>query len=134
MLDGIRAARAMAAGAEVTLEANPDDVTPAAADAWRRAGVNRISLGAQSFDRAVLQWMHRTHTAEQVAVAVETIRGAGIGEVSLDLIFGLPAVARAGLGPRPHPRIRARARPSLALRAHRRNRIPRSAAGRSGAR
>ncbi len=91
MLDGIRAARAMAAGAEVTLEANPDDVTPAAADAWRRAGVNRISLGAQSFDRAVLQWMHRTHTAEQVAVAVETIRGAGIGEVSLDLIFGLPA-------------------------------------------
>jgi oxygen-independent coproporphyrinogen-3 oxidase len=77
--------------AELTLEANPDDVTPDAAAAWRRAGVNRLSIGAQSFDPAVLAWMHRTHTDGQIATAVDTARAAGIPEVSLDLIFGLPA-------------------------------------------
>ncbi len=91
LLEGIARARAVAPGAEVTLEANPDDVTHGVAAAWRAAGVNRVSLGVQSFDPAVLRWMHRTHTAGQVAPAVETIRAAGIGEVSLDLIFGLPA-------------------------------------------
>jgi oxygen-independent coproporphyrinogen-3 oxidase len=50
-----------------------------------------VSLGVQSFDPGALGWMHRTHTAGQVAPAVEAIRGAGIEEVSLDLIFGLPA-------------------------------------------
>jgi oxygen-independent coproporphyrinogen III oxidase len=53
--------------------------------------VNRVSLGVQSFDPKVLEWMHRTHSAEQVAPAVAAIRGAGIEAVSLDLIFGLPA-------------------------------------------
>ena len=53
-------------GAEITLEANPDDVTPAAVAAWRAAGVNRVSLGVQSFDPGVLRWMHRTHDARQV--------------------------------------------------------------------
>lgn len=77
-------------GAEITLEANPDDVTPAAARAWRVAGVNRVSLGVQSFDPAVLSWMHRTHTAHQVGAAVEVLRAAGIDQLSLDLIFGLP--------------------------------------------
>ena len=81
----------MAADAEVTLEANPDDVTAAAASAWRAAGVNRVSLGVQSFDPGVLRWMHRTHDAAQVAPAVQAIREAGIAAISLDLIFGLPA-------------------------------------------
>jgi oxygen-independent coproporphyrinogen-3 oxidase len=84
--------RGVEAGAEITLEANPDDVTPAAAEAWRAAGVNRISLGAQSFDPAVLRWMHRTHDVAQIGGAVETLRTAGIEELSLDLIFGLPAL------------------------------------------
>ena len=82
--------RAIAPGAEITLEANPDDVTPQAARAWRAAGVNRVSLGVQSFDPGVLRWMHRTHTAEQVPRAVEALRAAGIAELSLDLIFALP--------------------------------------------
>jgi oxygen-independent coproporphyrinogen-3 oxidase len=50
-----------------------------------------VSLGAQSFDPAVLGWMHRTHSAEQIGAAVGTLRDAGIPELSLDLIFGLPA-------------------------------------------
>ncbi len=77
--------------AEVTLEVNPDDVTPSRAEAWRRAGVNRVSLGVQSHDPAVLHWMHRTHRAEQVAPAVEVLRAAGLANLSIDLIFALPA-------------------------------------------
>lgn len=91
ILDQIGADRTIAAGAEITLEANPEDVTPAVAAAWRAAGVNRVSLGVQSFDPAVLQWMHRTHTAGHVPLAVEALRSSGIEDLSLDLIFGLPA-------------------------------------------
>ncbi len=75
---------------EVTLEANPEDVTPEAARAWLAAGVNRVSLGAQSFQDPVLQWMHRSHDAGRIGGAVETLRRAGIDNVSLDLIFALP--------------------------------------------
>ncbi len=83
--------RPLAPDAEITLEANPEDVTPAAAAAWRAAGVNRLSLGAQSFDDRVLAWMHRTHDSCAVPGAVAAARGAGFDDVSLDLIFGLPA-------------------------------------------
>jgi oxygen-independent coproporphyrinogen-3 oxidase len=80
----------VAAGAEVTLEANPDDVSPAAARAWREAGVTRLSIGSQSFDDRVLAWMHRTHSAAQIERAVDAARGAGLDTFSLDLIFALP--------------------------------------------
>ena len=91
LLDAIHRSRTIDGDAEVTLEANPDDVTATAAEAWRAAGVNRVSLGVQTFDPAVLQWMHRTHTADQVGPAVDVLRGARIAQLSLDLIFGLPA-------------------------------------------
>ena len=90
ILHGIRSRRAVAADAEVTLEANPDDVTPDQARAWVRLGINRVSLGAQSFHGPTLSWMHRTHSAEQVAPAVEALRAAGIRNLSLDLIYGVP--------------------------------------------
>src|SRR5437870_2829364 len=77
---------------EVTLEANPEDVKPETAAAWRRAGINRVSLGAQSFDDRVLQWMHRSHDAARIAAAVRTLRDAGIDNISLDLIFALPTM------------------------------------------
>jgi oxygen-independent coproporphyrinogen-3 oxidase len=91
LLEVIVAARPILAGAEITLEANPDDVTPPAAARWAAAGVNRISLGVQSFDPSVLAWMHRTHRTEQVGPAIAHLRNAGISNISLDLIFGLPA-------------------------------------------
>jgi oxygen-independent coproporphyrinogen-3 oxidase len=75
---------------EVTLEANPEDVTDAVVRSWRSAGVNRISLGAQSFDDRVLKWMHRSHDAARIGDAVRTLRAAGIENISLDLIFALP--------------------------------------------
>lgn len=75
---------------EVTVEANPEDISVDAVRSWQAAGVNRVSLGVQSFDPGVLSWMHRGHTSVEAAVAVQTIREGGIDEVSLDLIFAIP--------------------------------------------
>ncbi len=91
MLDLMRTRFVWELGAEVTLEANPDDVTVDAVRAWRDAGVTRVSLGAQSFDPAVLNWMHRSHTPAQIHDAVGLIRDAGFESWSFDLIFALPA-------------------------------------------
>jgi putative oxygen-independent coproporphyrinogen III oxidase len=88
----VRSRLDLAPGAEVTLEANPEDVTAEAAAMWRGAGVNRLSIGAQSFDDAVLRWMHRTHDAAAIPRAVEHARRAGFDDYSLDLIFALPSV------------------------------------------
>lgn len=76
---------------EWTAEANPETFTFDVAAAWREAGVNRISLGAQTFDEDVLRWMGRTHGADGPGHAVDAARKGGIDNVSLDLIFGLPA-------------------------------------------
>jgi oxygen-independent coproporphyrinogen III oxidase len=91
LMDALRTRITLAPDAEVTIEANPDDVTPAAVAAWRAAGVRRLSLGAQSFDPGALEWMHRTHTAGQIGTAVGVARDGGIESLSLDLIFALPA-------------------------------------------
>ncbi len=75
---------------EVTVESNPEDIQPGVVRAWREAGVNRVSLGVQSFDDAVLDWMHRTHSAAQISSAVEILNGEGISNISVDLIFAVP--------------------------------------------
>lgn len=90
LLEVFRRDRPLEAGAEVTLEANPEDVTARSAAAWIAAGVNRISLGLQSFDDAVLSWMHRTHDAAAIPVAMSVLRTAGFRNISVDLIFALP--------------------------------------------
>lgn len=90
LLARLTADKPLAPGAEVTLEANPDDLTAERAEAWAAAGINRVSLGVQSFDPAVLTWMHRTHVAAQVGPAVDALRAAGIASISLDLIYALP--------------------------------------------
>lgn len=90
VLHRLRHDRPAAPDLEITLEANPEDVTPGQAEAWVAAGVSRVSLGVQSFHPAVLAWMHRVHTAAQVPEAVAQLRAAGIGNISLDLIFGVP--------------------------------------------
>ena len=77
-------------GAELTIEANPEDISEDTVAAWRAAGVNRLSIGAQSFDDRVLTWMHRTHDAAAIGRSVEAARRGGIENVSLDLIFALP--------------------------------------------
>ena len=90
VLSVVRQHAEIAPNAEVTVEANPDDVNDMAVAHGVAGGVNRISLGAQSFDETVLAWMHRTHDASQIGTAVRAIRRGGIENISLDLIFALP--------------------------------------------
>jgi putative oxygen-independent coproporphyrinogen III oxidase len=77
-------------GAEVSIEANPEDWTPNYAAALRNAGVTRVSLGIQSFSPAVLRYLGRGHTPEQGRAAIAAGREAGMGSINLDLIFGSP--------------------------------------------
>ena len=76
--------------AEVTMEVNPDDVTGDFAQALSQLPINRISMGAQTFDDNRLQFLHRRHQATQVPKAVELLREAGIQNISIDLMYGFP--------------------------------------------
>ena len=68
----------------------PDDLTPAYLEALRRTGIDRLSIGIQSFDDACLKLMNRRHTAAQAAESVRRAREAGFGNLTIDLIFGVP--------------------------------------------
>jgi oxygen-independent coproporphyrinogen-3 oxidase len=75
---------------EVTVEVNPDDVTVEYAAVLQELGINRISMGIQTFDDQRLRFLHRRHTAAQVPVAIHRLRNAGIRNVSIDLMYGFP--------------------------------------------
>ena len=77
-------------GVEVTIECNPDDITPEYAEALSQLPVNRVSMGAQTFDDQRLHFLHRRHTANQVQQAVSRLREAGICNISIDLMYGFP--------------------------------------------
>jgi oxygen-independent coproporphyrinogen III oxidase len=89
LLQALRSRFSVAEGAEVTLEANPEDVTPERADAWAAAGVNRVSVGVQSLEDRELTAVGRRHDATRAAAALEILLTAGFS-VSGDLILGLP--------------------------------------------
>ena len=76
--------------AEITMECNPGDVTPERAASWIASGINRISMGAQSFDDGLLKLLGRRHTAVEARNAFQTLRGSGFLNQSLDLMYGLP--------------------------------------------
>lgn len=75
---------------EWSFEANPATFTPAKAAHWRELGINRVSLGAQSFEPRLLRMLGREHSPEQIAQSVQMLREAGIAQVNLDLMFCLP--------------------------------------------
>ena len=75
---------------ETTLEANPDDLDGPRLEAWRQAGIDRLSIGIQSFDDDCLRLMNRRHTAAQAVRAVRLARTAGFDNITVDLIFGVP--------------------------------------------
>lgn len=75
---------------EFTVECNPDDVTPQLAASLARLGVNRISMGVQSFNPQILSFLHRRHDNIKVIQAIDTLRNAGISNISIDLIYGIP--------------------------------------------
>ena len=86
----LREATNIALGAEMTIEANPDDVNAEKADAWLEAGFNRVSIGVQSFNEEILHALSRRHNSDQATSAVATARSAGFNNISIDLMFGLP--------------------------------------------
>ena len=75
---------------EITMECNPDDVTEEFAQNLRSLPINRISMGAQTFSDERLHFLHRRHTADEVKNAVKRLRGIGIKNISVDLMFGFP--------------------------------------------
>ena len=83
---------------EFTVEANPDDVTSEWCAVLPQLGVNRVSMGVQSFEDDILQAIGRRHNAAQAVQAVNDLRSAGIGNVSIDLIYGLPGQTLASWG------------------------------------
>lgn len=80
---------------EITLEANPGDITKEKIRAWRAMGINRLSMGVQSFNDRLLQLVGRRHSAEQAILAVKTAQAEGITNISIDLMYALPGQTMA---------------------------------------
>jgi oxygen-independent coproporphyrinogen-3 oxidase len=76
--------------AECTLEANPEDVTAERCAEWLRLGINRLSIGVQTFDDDLLHWMNRQHSGQQAEEAIRIAAAAGFEHLTADLIYGLP--------------------------------------------
>jgi len=82
---------------EFTIEANPDDINPSLAADWLSLGINRLSMGVQSFQAASLAWMNRAHTVEQSHQAIKIMQAAGFKDISADLIYGTPHLSDENL-------------------------------------
>lgn len=98
LLEAARGAFSLAADAEITLEANPTHVGPAFFADLRGAGFNRLSMGMQSADEGELRLLGRAHTPADVGRAVEAAQAAGFGNISLDIMLGLPGGDARKLG------------------------------------
>jgi oxygen-independent coproporphyrinogen-3 oxidase len=96
ILSGIRARLPVAADAEITMEANPGTVEHGRFEGYAAAGINRVSLGAQSFDAGALAALGRIHGPAEIPAAVAEIRAAGIDNFNLDLMYALPGQSLAG--------------------------------------
>ena len=79
--------------AEITLEANPDDISPQKLALWKEAGINRLSVGIQSFIEEELVWMNRVHSAKDSLRCIDEIKNAGFTDFSADLIYGSPLLS-----------------------------------------
>lgn len=80
---------------ELTLEANPDDLKPQKLQELRALGVNRLSIGLQSFDDEMLKWMNRAHTAAESHDCIKAAQQEGFDKLSIDLIYGLPGLSKS---------------------------------------
>jgi oxygen-independent coproporphyrinogen-3 oxidase len=92
LVETLQAGFSVAPGAEITLEANPDDITTARLRAWRATGINRLSIGVQSFFEEDLRWMNRAHSASQAMDCIRLAREEGFDNLSIDLIYGGPTL------------------------------------------
>ncbi|MGB8192230.1 MAG: radical SAM family heme chaperone HemW [Chitinophagaceae bacterium] len=92
MLEALAASFNIAPAAEITLEANPDDLNPAKLLELKAAGINRLSIGIQSFFEEDLRWMNRAHNAQQSIDCIRSAHEAGFYNISIDLIYGTPGL------------------------------------------
>ena len=90
LLSVIRKKFSVASNAEITIEANPDDISKENLEKWKDIGINRLSLGVQSFNEAELKWMNRAHNASQSIQSIDDIIDKGYDNFSIDLIYGSP--------------------------------------------
>jgi len=95
ILEEVRSSFHIAPGAEITLEANPDDINPEKILAWKLSGINRLSIGVQSFYQSDLEWMNRAHSADQAIDSIRFARAGGIDNLTIDLIYGTPGLTDA---------------------------------------
>lgn len=93
ILDTVRERIGVATDAEITIEANPSNVSAANAEAWLQAGVNRLSIGVQSLDPSALRFLERLHTGEDALASLGVARRAGFTNIGCDLLYGIPGVA-----------------------------------------
>ena len=94
LFEGLRRCFTFSSDAEITMEANPDDVTQPGLSLLASLGVNRLSLGVQSFDDRDLAFLRRRHDADRAARALGAAKDAGFTNIGLDLIYGLPGQTR----------------------------------------
>ncbi|WP_207426590.1 radical SAM family heme chaperone HemW [Pedobacter sp. SYSU D00535] len=92
-IDQIAATFSLAANAEITLEANPDDLDAISVKALRETAINRFSIGIQSFYEEDLKWMNRAHNAVEAESAVKRVQDAGFENITVDLIYGYPLLS-----------------------------------------
>ena len=90
MIERLRGLFEVAEDAEISLEANPDDITEDKLMGWKEAGINRLSIGIQSFFEEDLRWMNRAHNAEQAMACIELAQKKGFTNITIDLIYGTP--------------------------------------------
>jgi oxygen-independent coproporphyrinogen-3 oxidase len=96
LLDKLYATFKIDPGAEITLEANPDDLSPEKLSELRAAGINRLSIGVQSFHEEDLRWMNRAHDSRQALQSIRDARDAGFNNLTIDLIYGGPTLSDDG--------------------------------------
>ena len=92
--EGIHSLFSLSEKAEITLEANPDDLSPKRLKFYQSLGINRLSIGVQSFLQEELIWMNRSHSVQQALDCVRSAQDIGIENISIDLIFGTPHTDR----------------------------------------
>ncbi|WP_353935902.1 radical SAM family heme chaperone HemW [Reichenbachiella agariperforans] len=97
LIEMVRETYQLAPNAELTLEANPDDLTTEKLTQIKALGVNRLSIGVQSFDDEILQYFNRSHDSSAAITSIREAQGLGIENISIDLIFGVPNQTRAML-------------------------------------
>ena len=92
IMETLKSVYSINSGAEITLEANPDDISPTVLEDWKQMGINRLSIGIQSFRDEDLKYLNRVHDGSKAAESIEMASQAGFQNLTIDLIYGIPSL------------------------------------------